>query len=91
MGFFVSNTPRGFQHKPRFHDQRKERLRILERPEGVDEIPFDNKEKYRERLRENWELRRTQSSGKSDGYAKRLLYSLLFLIALVLIAAKYYL
>jgi len=89
MAFFARNTPRGFQHKPRFHNEREERIRILERPEGVDEIPFDNKEKYRQRLRDNWDLRRAQSAGKSDGYAKRLLYSLLFLIALVIIAAKY--
>jgi hypothetical protein len=73
MGFFARNQPRGFQHKSRFHDERKERLKLLERPEGEDEIPFDNKEKYRQRIRDNWDLRRAQSAGKSDGYAKRLI------------------
>ena len=83
MGFFARNQPRGFQHQARFHDERKERLKLLERPEGEDEIPFDNKEKYRQRLRDNWDLRRAQSAGKSDGYAKRLLYSLAFLLLLL--------
>jgi hypothetical protein len=61
----------------------------LERPEGEDEIPFDNKEKYRQRLRDNWDLRRAQSAGKSDGYTKRLLYSLAFLLLLLFFAAKF--
>ena len=51
MGLFERRQPRGFQHQPRFHDERKDRLRILERNEGVDEIPFQNKDKYRDRLR----------------------------------------
>ena len=34
MGFFARNQPRGFQHKARFHDERKERIKLLERPEG---------------------------------------------------------
>ena len=89
MGFFARNQPRGFQHKARFHDERKERIKLLERPEGEDEIPFDNKEKYRQRIRDNWDLRRAQRAGKSDGYAKRLLYSLLFLILVVFFAAKF--
>lgn len=89
MGFFVTNKPRGFQHKPRFHDERKERLKILERPESVDEIPFDNKEKYRQRLRDNWDLRRSQSAGKSEGYLKRLLISFLFLVIVIALAFKY--
>ena len=89
MGFFARNQPRGFQHKARFHDERKERIKLLERPEGEDEIPFDNKEKYRQRIRDNWDLRRAQIAGKSDGYAKRLLYSLLFLILVVFFAAKF--
>ena len=88
MGFFARRAPRGFQLKPRFHDERSERLRILKREEGVDEIPFQNREKYRERLRENWDLRRAQSAGKSDGFSKRLLLSLLFLVALVALALK---
>ena len=46
MGLFERRQPRGFQHQPRFHDERKDRLRILERNEGVDEIPFQNKDKY---------------------------------------------
>lgn len=89
MGFFVRNKPRGFQHQARFHNEREERIRMLERPEGEGEIPFGDKDKYRQRLRDNWDLRRAQSAGKSDGYAKRLLYSLLILVALVIIAAKF--
>ena len=65
----------GFQHQPRFHDERQERLRILERNENIDEIPFQNKEKYRDRLRENWDLRRKRSAGASEGFAKRILIS----------------
>lgn len=88
MGFFNRREPRGFQLQPRYHDERKDRLRILERPEGVDEIPFQNKEKYRDRIRENWDLRRKRSAGASDGYTKRLLISIGFLIALILVAVK---
>jgi len=64
-------------------------LRILERNEGVDEIPFQNKDKYRDRLRENWDLRRKRSAGASEGYGKRLLFSFLFLVALVVVAVKF--
>ncbi|MEY2962921.1 MAG: hypothetical protein RL754_182 [Bacteroidota bacterium] len=88
MGLFERRQPRGFQHKPRFHDERKERLRILERPETADEIPFQNREKYRDRIRENWDLRRKRSAGASEGYGKRLFFSFLFLLALVAIAVK---
>lgn len=89
MGFFGHRQPRQFNHKPRYHDERKDRLRILERAEGVDEIPFQNKEKYRDRLRENWDLRRSQSAGKSDGFLQRILISFAILAA-IMVAAYYY-
>ncbi|MDG1656666.1 MAG: hypothetical protein P8H60_05855 [Schleiferiaceae bacterium] len=89
MGLFERRQPRGFQHQPRFHDERKDRLRILERKEGIDEIPFQNKDKYRDRLRENWDLRRKRSAGASEDYGKRLLVSFLFLVVLVIVAVKF--
>lgn len=88
MGFFARRQPRQFNPKPRYYDERKDRLRIIERPEGVDEIPFENKEKYRQRLRENWDLRRSQSAGKSDGFLKRIGLSLLILAAIGLVTIK---
>ena len=69
MGLFERRQPRGFQHQPRFHDERKD--------------------KYRDRLRENWDLRRKRSAGASEGYGKRLLFSFLFLVALVVVAVKF--
>ena len=89
MGFFERRQPRGFQHQPRFHDERQERLRILERNESVDEIPFQNKEKYRDRLRENWDLRRKRSAGASVGFVKRILISFIALAILTAIAVYY--
>jgi hypothetical protein len=89
MGFFERRTPRGFQHHSRFHDERKERLRILERNESVDEIPFNNNDKYRERLRENWDLRRKRSAGMSEGFLKRFLISVVVLIAIFVLAGIY--
>ncbi len=88
MGFFARRQPRQFNPKPRYYNERTERLRILERPESVDEIPFQNKEKYRQRLRENWDLRRSQSAGKSDGYLKRIGLSLAILAAIGALTIK---
>ena len=89
MGLFERRQPRGFQHQPRYHAERKDRLRILERNEGVDEIPFQNKDKYRDRLRENWDLRRNRSAGASEGYGQRLLLSFPLLVVLVIVAVKF--
>ena len=89
MGFFERRQPRGFQHHSRFHDERKERLRILERNDTVDEIPFQDKNKYRDRLRENWDLRRKRSAGASEGFAKRILISFLALAVLTVLAVYY--
>ena len=89
MGFFERRQPRGFQHQPRFHDEHQERLRILERNESVDEIPFQNKEKYRDRLRENWDLRRKRSAGASVGFVKRILISFVALAVLTAVAVYY--
>jgi hypothetical protein len=89
MGFFERRKPRGFQHQPRFHDERQERLRILQRNERIDEIPFKNKEKYRDRIRENWDLRRKRSAGASEGFVRRLVISFLALTVLLVLAVYY--
>ena len=89
MGLFERRKPRGFQHQPRFHDERQERLRILERNESIDKIPFQNKEKYRDRIRENWDLRRKRSAGASEGFVRRLVISFFAFTALAVLTVYY--
>jgi type IV secretory pathway component VirB8 len=61
----------------------------LERNETIDEIPFQDKNKYRDRLRENWDLRRKRSAGASEGFIKRILISFIALAVLAVIAVYY--
>jgi hypothetical protein len=77
---FKQRKPRGFGLKGRYYDEDKERRdNLLRRNE--DEIPFGDKEKYRERLRKNWEYRRITSTSKNFG--GRLIIILAVLVILI--------
>jgi len=77
---FKQRKPRGFDLKGRYYDEAKERRDNLLRKKD-EKIPFDDKEKYRERLRQNWEARRT--TGASSNFGMRLLIIIAILVGLV--------
>ena len=77
---FKQRKPRGFGLKGRYYDEDKERRNNLLRKKD-EKIPFEDKEKYRERLRQNWEYRR--STGASKSFGTRILIILLILIGLL--------
>ena len=77
---FKTRKPKGFNLKGRyFNEDRDRRDNILRKKD--EKIPFDDKEKYRERLRQNWEYRRT-TSGKSN-YGIRLIVIVAILVLLL--------
>jgi hypothetical protein len=59
--FFRVRKPRGFNYKPRFYDERKERLQKLQSGH------LDEEHERRERLRQAWRSKRTAQplSGKT--------------------------
>jgi hypothetical protein len=59
--FFRVRKPRGFNYKPRFYDERKERLQKLQSGH------LDQEYERRERLRQAWKSKRTAQplSGKT--------------------------
>ena len=59
--FFRVRKPRGFNYKPRFYDERKERLQKLKSGH------LDEEHERRERLRQAWSSKRTAQplSGKT--------------------------
>jgi hypothetical protein len=77
---FRQQKPRGFSLKGRYFDEDKDRRDKLLRKKD-EKIPFDDKEKYRERLRENWEYRRT--TGSSRNFGIRVLIILAILVGLL--------
>lgn len=77
---FKQRKPRGFDLKGRYYDEAKERRDNLLRAKD-EKIPFDDKEKYRERLRQNWDARRT--TGASSNFGMRLLIIIAILVGLV--------
>jgi hypothetical protein len=77
---FKQRKPRGFALKGRYYDEDKERRNNLLRKKD-EKIPFDDKEKYRERLRENWAYRRT--TGGSQHFGIRVLVILAILVGLL--------
>jgi hypothetical protein len=77
---FKQQKPRGFDLKGRYFDEAKDRRDALLR-KSDEHIPFDDKEKYRERLRQNWNARRSPSA--SSNFGMRLIIILAILIGLV--------
>ena len=77
---FKQTKPRGFDLKGRYFDENKDRRDMLLRKKPED-IPFDDKEKYRERLRQNWESRRT--TGTKSNFGMRLIVIFGILAALL--------
>ena len=77
---FKQNKPRSFDLKGRYYDEAKNRRDNLLRTKD-EEIPFDDKEKYRERLRQNWDARR--SAGASNNMGMRLIIIIAILVGLV--------
>lgn len=77
---FKQRKPRNFSLKGRYYDEDKERRNNLLRKKD-EKIPFDDKEKYRERLRQNWEYRR--STGASQNFGLRLVVIIAILLVLV--------
>ncbi len=77
---FKQRKTRGFNLKSRYYDEDKERRDNVLRTKN-EKIPFEDKEKYRERLRQNWEYRRSTSSSKN--YGMRLVIIFGVLVALV--------
>jgi len=82
---FKQRKPRGFELKGRYYDENKERRDMLLRKKD-ENIPFDDKEKYRERLRTNWEYRRT--TGKASNFGLRII--VIFGILAALLYALFY-
>jgi hypothetical protein len=82
---FKQRKPRGFDLKGRYFDENKARRdNILRKKDEV--IPFDDKEKYRERLRQNWEHRR--ATGTSKNFGMRII--IIFGILVALLYALFY-
>ncbi len=77
---FRQRKPRGFSLKGRYYNEDKERRDNLLRKKD-EKIPFDDKEKYRERLRENWAYRR--STGGSQNFGLRVVIILAILVGLL--------
>lgn len=90
MRFFKVLPTRGFQHKPRFFNERKERIRILEEAHEQNELPYENAERYRERMRANWESKRKVKLNDSKGYITRMLVAFAILAALVVFANNFF-
>lgn len=63
---FKQRKTRGFNLQGRYYNEDKERRDNVLRKKD-EKIPFEDKEKYRERLRQNWEYRRTTKAGKNFG------------------------
>ena len=82
---FKQRKPRGFELKGRYYDENKERREMLLRTKD-EKIPFDDKEKYRERLRQNWEYRRT--TGTKSNFGMRII--IIFGILAALLYALFY-
>lgn len=83
FGMFKTQKPRQFDLKPRYYDERKERMDKLinkDKTNGTEE--FD-KRQYREHLHDNWSRR---APARSGGQLWRMM-----LIALLLILIVYYL
>lgn len=77
---FKQRKPRGFDLKGRYFDENKARRdNILRKKDEV--IPFNDKEKYRERLRQNWETRR--ATGTSKNFGMRIIVIFGVLVALL--------
>ena len=77
---FKQNKPRGFELKGRYYDENKERRdNLLRKDEDVAKL--DDREKYRERLRESWQ--RNRSLNNNFGVGRRFLIILAVLVALL--------
>jgi len=80
---FKTRKPRGFNLKGRFYDEDKERRDNLLR-KNEDEIPFGDSDKYRERLRKNWEYRRTTNTPANYNTRLIVILSILMLILFII-------
>lgn len=83
-GMFKVTKPRGFDLKPRYYDEDKERVDKLKARVKNDSPPIGNREAYREHLHENWQRRRLTNSRKSFSTLR------ILLIFAALLALVYY-
>ncbi len=77
FGFFKTEKPRRFDPKPRYYDERKERLEKLMADKSYPSAGED----YREHLREGWSKRRKTRVNHMSTLRVLLLAALLFAIA----------
>lgn len=80
---FKQHKPRGFNLQGRYYDEDKERRDDLLRKNEA-EIPFGDKEKYRQRLRKNWEYRRTTNHNKNYGLRIMVIIGILLLLLYII-------
>ena len=81
FGMFKTRKPREFNLRPRYYDERKERLEKL-RLKHSDEAPKEfNRKLYREHLQENWSARMPQR--QNGGQLLRMLIIIFLLITVI--------
>lgn len=82
MGLLFRNQrkPKGFNLKPRYYNERKEKLDNL-RAKHDGKSDFEtNREAYREQLHEAWSGKRNES-GKGSGMRILIIFAILLLVA----------
>lgn len=80
---FKTRKPRSFNLKGRYFDVDRDRRDTILR-KNEENIPFDDKEKYRARLRENWDYRRITRTGSNFGIRVIVITGILVLLLYLL-------
>lgn len=63
--FFKQNTHRGFEFKPRYYDERKERLEELKKKYEGNRVPVSS-DKFREKINAKWRAERSRGRNASN-------------------------
>ena len=80
---FKTRKPRQFNLKGRYFDEDRDRRDSVLR-KNEDKIPFDDKEKYRARLRDNWDYRRSTRGSSNFGIRVIVIVGILVLLLYLL-------
>lgn len=80
---FKHSGPRSFNFKPRYYDERKERIEELKKKYEGREVPVYS-ESLRARINDNWRAERTKSE-RSSNMRLVAIIGILFLIAYLIL------